>query len=230
MRVKLLASLLLVGALVCTGMLTTVSESGTKTKKPSEVGAAPAEPANRARQEQPADDDPYVTDGEKHPERIPDHVAYSLLFRMIANRKTDEEKGRIRAYLAEAGLGKSGCPTCPKMQPQDASRGTDADADALIAAAEEYHRRVGVLDRRAKELKQRGKAEAIPNVKGQLTALQRQKEVLVIGIVNSLSARLSANGLEKVRQHVNERVKRKVKIRTEPGRPDQPNPGGGSAT
>ncbi len=231
MKVKLLAVLLLAAVIGFIGMTTARSESSAKVKKPSEKAAnALLAPDNKVQPVQPVDDDPYVIDGAKHPELIPDHVAYSLLFRLIANRKTDEEKGRIRAYIGEMGLGRPQCKTCPKVLAQDSGRGTDADVDALIAAAEEYNQRVSVLDRQAKELKERGKAMSIPNVKGQLTALQKQKEALVTQIVNSLPSRLSAHGLEKVHRHINNRVKQKVKIRSAPDRRNQVNPDGSNAT
>lgn len=73
-----------------------------------------------------------IIDGAVHPELISDRVAYSLMFRLIANRRTPEEKGRIRAYLRHIGLG-------------------DADIDGLIAAAEEFHQGVNPLDGQAKQ-------------------------------------------------------------------------------
>src|SRR5215216_4930848 len=49
-----------------------------------------------------------VIDGAITPEKIPDHEAYIILFRLIARRETDEEKSRIRSYLKQA----LGCSKC----------------------------------------------------------------------------------------------------------------------
>ena len=40
---------------------------------------------------------PTIIEVATHPELIPDRAAYSVLFRLIANRRTPEEKSRIRA-------------------------------------------------------------------------------------------------------------------------------------
>lgn len=53
----------------------------------------------------PLDDPPGTINGAINPELVPDRIAYTLLFRLISNRQTDEEKGRIRAYTCRGGLG-----------------------------------------------------------------------------------------------------------------------------
>jgi hypothetical protein len=49
-----------------------------------------------------------IIDGQLNPEKIPDHEAYSILFRLIARRETEAEKQRIRFYLRQA----LGCNDC----------------------------------------------------------------------------------------------------------------------
>lgn len=138
-------------------------------------------------------------DGAKNPEKIPDHVAYALLFDLIAGRETEAERNRIRAYLRQTGLG-------------------DSDANAMIAAAEEYQRRETVLAQQADRIKSRTHPNHQPltiEEKSQLKQLQNQHRALVQGMVASLHYRLSTDGLSKVRQHVSERVKRKTKMSAE---------------
>lgn len=142
---------------------------------------------------------PGVIDGSKNPEKIPDHVAYALLFDLIAGRETEAERNRIRAYLRQTGLG-------------------DSDANAMIAAAEEYQRRETVLAQQADRIKSRTHPNHQPltiEEKSQLKQLQNQHRTLVQGMVASLHYRLSTDGLSKVRQHVSERVKRKTKMSAE---------------
>lgn len=144
-------------------------------------------------------------DGAKNPEKIPNHVAYSLLFRLIGGRQTVEEKERARSYVRQMGLG-------------------GADIDAFIAASEEFHRQINVLDNQAAAIKDRhffrdGVDHYHPNgstatveERAQLRQMQTQKEIIVTRIAASLKQRLSADGSAKVRQHVNERMKRKIKL------------------
>lgn len=91
----------------------------------------------------------------------------------------------------------------------------DADSNVLIAAAEEYRQRVGVLDGQARVILMRYHPAHPPlsiEDKNQLKQLDRQRESIVNDVVASLPHRLSTDGLVKVRQHINERVKRKTKI------------------
>jgi len=133
-----------------------------------------------------------IIDGATHPELIPDRTAYSVLFRLIANRRTPEERSRIRAYIRQIGF-------------------TDVDVDALIALANEFHERVSPLDAEAKQIKSGNRGIATPELRTQLLQLQRQKEAIVDHLVVSLPDRLSPDGVNQLRQHVTGRVKRRLK-------------------
>ena len=134
-------------------------------------------------------DSPGTINGATNPELIPDHIAYSLLFRFLCGRRTETEKDFARSYIAHMRLG---------------------NAERLLAVADEYGRRIGALDQQAKEIKKTyGHG---PNSKAQLRALQEQKVATVIEICNSLASHLGPRAAERVRQHVNEHIKRKVKI------------------
>jgi acetylornithine deacetylase/succinyl-diaminopimelate desuccinylase-like protein len=156
-------------------------------------------------------------DGAQNPELIPDGAAYSILFRLISNRQSDVEKERIRAYIRQMGLGDQACPTCP----YSAGAG-DADIDALIAIADQFQHRIGTLDMQVKEIKDHNWPNPSAEIMVHLTKLQQQKEVVVAELVASLQMRLSPAGSEKVRRHINESVKRKIKITPGPTTP----PGG----
>jgi len=146
-----------------------------------------------------------MIDGAMNPELIPDHIAYSMLFRLIAGRETEGEKTRIRSYIRQMGL-------------------EGADVDTLITAAEEFNQRVSVLDNQAAVIKNRHffvNAEGKPQPRGtvptseehaQLDQLRRQKELVVIEIVTSLQSRLSPEGVARARQHVSGRMKRGIRM------------------
>lgn len=163
-------------------------------------------------------DPPGMIDGAKNPEKIPDQVAYSALFRFIAAHQTPEEKNSIRAYIRQIGIGKQACKNCPS------TGAGNADIDALITAAEDFQQRIGALDSQAAEIKDRhffkdsagefhpNGSIATPEERAQLKRLQRRKESIVNDIAASLSQRLSVEGTAKIHEHVNERIKRKIKI------------------
>jgi hypothetical protein len=158
-------------------------------------------------------------DGAEHPEMISDHIAYSVIFRMIADRHTDDEVRNIRAYIRQmVGLGKQkNCQGC-----RQTTGDGDADIDALIAAAEEFHQRVSVLDRQAEEIKDRTWPNPSPQTMAELTRLQTEQEALATEIAASLPGRLSVGGFARVRDHINGYVKQNIKLTrtqaTPPGR------------
>lgn len=145
----------------------------------------------------------------KNPETISDIVAFSLFFRFIAGNQDAEAKKRIRSYVKQIGLGK--CKACSIEANKD--RGTEQDLNALISAADEFQRRVSILDSQAVEIKSNNQPN--PQVTVQLKQLQIQKEAIVAEIVSSLPYKLTNTGLDKVRQHVNERVKKTSTLKAE---------------
>lgn len=148
-------------------------------------------------------------DGSVTPELIPDVVAYRMLFRVITNRQTETEKNIARDYLRHAGLGNQ------KRKVDDVNGSPDADIDALMKVAEEFNTRISVLDHQARRIKDRNWHKPGPpdsQTIAQLKQLHRQSETIVAEVVAFLPARLSSAGLLKLRQHINERVKRRIKI------------------
>ena len=140
-------------------------------------------------------------DGAVTPELIPDQVAYGLVFRLLADRHTDEEQRRARSYLRMV----FGCGDC-------GNRGHSASENhinAFLAVVQEFEQRVGVLDRRAQEIWQ---VNPSPEVLVELNALQQQKEAIVAELIASLPVRLGPNGATRLHQHITDRVKRKTKI------------------
>lgn len=153
-----------------------------------------------------------VIDGAVNPEMIPDHVAYSTLFALIAGRRTEAEAGRARAYVRQMGL-------------------KGADVEALVAAAEEFRQQAGVIDRHASQLRSRyfykaGDGNYYRNG-SPVTAedrerwgqLRGQREVITADTAASLRRRLSGAGWAAVRRHVVGHMKRGIRM-TEPGEPD----------
>jgi hypothetical protein len=144
--------------------------------------------------------------GADNPQLIPDHSAYIVLFRLIANRQTEEEKRRIRAYIRQAGLGKQSCEKYP-------STGIgDADIDGLIAAAEEFQRRVGVLDLQAKEIRNNNRNSPSTETVSRLKQLQEQKEKITDEIIASLGKYMSPEGVKQLQVHINSHVKAHMKF------------------
>ncbi len=117
----------------------------------------------------PQQQDPAGTvNGAEHPELIPDNAAYMMLFRLLSNRQSEVEKNSIRAYIRQMGLGKQWkCDDCPP------SVGVgDADIEALLATADEFNRRVSILDAQAAEIKNAMRSDPTPEAIAQLRQLQ----------------------------------------------------------
>ncbi|HKS29388.1 MAG TPA: hypothetical protein VJS44_16275 [Pyrinomonadaceae bacterium] len=104
------------------------------------------------------------------------------------------------------GLGR---PCCN----QALSLGTEeADIDALIAAAEEFHRRISVFDSQAKEIRNKVNGSFSEETKRQLKQLQKQKEQIVDEIAASLQRQVSKTGVERIKSHIRTRVKPQIKF------------------
>lgn len=149
---------------------------------------------NSSLQSQSQADPPNTIDGNVNLELIPDHIAYIMVFRSIATpQNTDLEKRRSRAWAKSIGF-------------------NDAVIDKLLAVANEFHTRVSVLDNQVKEIKDRSWPNPSTQVMEQLADLQGQKEAIVAEIITSLPTQLGTEDTKKLRQHVNNHVKRKVKL------------------
>ncbi len=172
--------LMLTASFVITGM--TVGKSKTK------------HVAGSFQQKAAKPDPPGTIVGATNPELIPDHVAYTLVFRTLATRQgTEFEKNRSRAWAKKISL-------------------DDTTADKLIEAANEFNARVSILDQQANEIKNRTWPNPDAAVMGQLTALQARKEALVAEIAASLPSRLGQTAAANLRQHITGSLKRKMKI------------------
>ncbi len=135
--------------------------------------------------------------GSKQPELIPDNIAYLMFFRLIANRQSDKEKMSIQSYLKQAGITEK------------------SDIEALLVLAESFHQKVSVIDQQTSAIKRRYYPNR-PNLTDQekelLNQLVKQREIIVTEIVTSLPSRLSSSALARLRTHINERVKRNMKL------------------
>jgi acetylornithine deacetylase/succinyl-diaminopimelate desuccinylase-like protein len=204
MRVKFFAFLLLAIAAVLIAV-STATTRGTAEKGQRDT-SPPAAPGITVGQ---VTNPPGTIDGAVHPEMIPDRSAYLMLFRLVANRRSEAEQHSIRSYLRSvAGLGRA-----EANRPFD---NTDADIEAVIAAAEEFNERVTVLDGKAAEIKDRTWPNPAPGDLEQLSGLQRQKEALIDEMSLSLLRRLSPGGAASLVRHINQYVKRRVKLTPEP--------------
>lgn len=205
MKVRILAVLLLAATSVGSfGYVTAI----TNNKSAGVTAKAPAGAPLSALQDAP--DEPGTIDGAKNPEQVSDQVSYSLLFRFLSNRKTEEEKNRARSYLRMV-FGCKECGTTPETPEQRAE--TEEKVNAFLAMAEEFEKRVGVLDQQARAAKELRKLNPTSAAKTQLLNLQKKKEALVNELVGSMSDRLGTKGANKVRQFMGDEFKQRVKIR-----------------
>lgn len=161
-------------------------------------------------QNAPAQDPPGVINGALNPELIPDHVAYSMLFRIIANRQEESAQRSIKSYVRQV----LGCDDCNGGKGGDRSRRQvdDPDVDVFIETAEEHHKKVSVLDDEAAKIKARSWPDPAPEVMAKLADLQMKNEALSAHLGTVLLSRLSAKGRAKLQHYIAERVKPGIKI------------------
>lgn len=140
---------------------------------------------------------PTVIDGAQTPELIPDRVAYSLMFQLVSSPANEVEQRHLSAYIAEIGFE------------------SDADAKALVAAAAEYKRRVGAVDSAVNAIKAEGRGASgrPPEVRDRLLKLRAERDSITDDVVSSLPNVMSREGLSKLRSFIDERVKKKTKLR-----------------
>jgi len=176
---------------------------------PISVGSGKSKNLKTAKKQIPQEkrvkeDPPGTIQGKDNPALIPDNVAYSMLFRIISGPRSDDDKKRIRAYIRQTMAGSQNCDDCPAFD--------NSDVDALLAVGDEFYQKVNVLDRQAKQIKDRNWPNPGSQVMVQLAQLQQQKETIVTELIQSLPDRLSVQGLRNLRQHISERMKRRMKM------------------
>jgi acetylornithine deacetylase/succinyl-diaminopimelate desuccinylase-like protein len=159
---------------------------------PSTTNKAEAVISNSQPQEtgDTSDDPPGTIDGAKNPELIPDDVAYSLFFRFLSDRQSEEEKNSMRAYVKQSAL-------------------NGVNVDALLAVGNEFKKKVAVVDAQAKALRDQNPNQ--PDERA-ANAFRKQYKAITMELTASLPARLGAKGAEKVWEHIVGRVKGRVKI------------------
>lgn len=155
--------------------------------------------------------DRHIIDGGVKPELIPDEVAYSLLFRVVSNAQSADARIRIRHYIRRLGLGNQAGNRC-SVEEGSSAETNDDDIDAFIAVADDFRRRVSVLDQQAIQIKRLKLAKMTDEMRMRLVRLQQQKEEIVAELVGILPRRLTSSGAENIRMHVNEGMKRRIRI------------------
>jgi hypothetical protein len=161
---------------------------------------------------------PGAIDGAKNPDLIPNNVAYSILFRLIGDRKTPEEKSRVKSYIRD--VLDIGCKSCHLLRengkitnaalPDRTAEQEEADIDAMIATIDEFSQEVALFDNQAKYIKNHRRDN--PQAAAQLTVLQAQKNALVEGKSVALINRLGLVSRGKLQSFVSEKLKPKIKI------------------
>ncbi|MFL6211665.1 MAG: hypothetical protein ACJ74W_22650 [Pyrinomonadaceae bacterium] len=169
--------------------LTTVRNSSDKAK-------AAIKDSNKTQQVFPKiskPDPPGTINGAERPELIPDETAYTLFFEMLSGRHTETEIISIQAYLKQSGF-------------------DEATSNILITLADELQEQIEGFDAQAKELRRKNWPNPSSSALTRLRVLQNQKETAVRNLISSLPLRLNSTALVAIRDHINKRVKPKVKI------------------
>lgn len=129
--------------------------------------------------------DRVLVDGARNPEKIPDETAWLMLFRSVADGPGVPGRDVRAAFLSSAGF-------------------SDVEANVVINAANEAMARIRSMEGPI--------LSAYPTASAKVEALRGQRDAILRDVVGTLLQRLSAEGAEKFRAHINARVKRGVRI------------------
>ena len=189
MKVRVFALLLTTTAIVASIVATAISTrtAATVSMTPTNETAERVVNSRNSAERLP----PGSIDGSVNPESIPDEIAYSLLFRLLAQRDTKEENAKIRSYIKLMNV---------------------TDAKGLLSVVDEFERRVGKLDRQAEKIHEKRGPNLDSQALARLNALEQQKNEIIADIVQTLPGRIDVDNLDNLRTHIKERVKRNVKM------------------
>ena len=136
---------------------------------------------------------PLLADGANNPAAIPDRIAYEILFNSIttAPQASEAERKIAQGLAKKTGL-------------------DDAKTELLRQISNDFKSRISAFDRQAMELKDRHWPKPSVAVMNQLDALQKQKEAVLDGMINSLPGRLGAEDAQKLSLRIEE-IKKKVR-------------------
>ena len=157
------------------------------------VGKSKSHDHSHAQQKAVGQLPPLLADGANNPAAIPDRIAYEILFNSTATTpQTSEAERKVAQGLAK----KTGLD--------------DAKAELLRQISNDFKSRISAFDRQALELKDRHWPKPSAAVMNQLDALQKQKEAVLDGMINSLPGRLGTEDAQKLSQRIEE-IKKKVR-------------------
>jgi hypothetical protein len=206
MRSRLFLGLIIVTLVTATALTSVVSRITNGSAVTHSVVLNP--PASRPDAGQKQDPDEIV-DGAKNPEKIPDRLAYTLLLRFLANRKTALEKNAARSYLRLI----FGCSTCPGASSTKAERmASEANIEKFLAIARDFEAQVQPLDDEARQTRGTGPQYLSETSRAKLKQLQANKEEMVSRLIATFHSRLGQEAAGKLHEFVTQKFKRKVKI------------------
>jgi hypothetical protein len=139
-------------------------------------------------------------DGAVHPELIPDDVAYSLFLNFLAGHQSPEQKNSMKAYF--------------KYHPQL----NGIDIDALMRVAEEFRAGNNALDDDERALANAG-SQRSSAADARMALIKQRRLSLVNETIAALPNRIGKDSAERVKSHVMDYVKRRVKIGPPPPMP-----------
>lgn len=140
--------------------------------------------------------DPAGTvDGSVTPSAIPNHIAYEMFFNSLIPPKElgINAEGAVRAKLQQIGL-------------------SDSDQGALRFLAGEFKTRLNSLDNQVNAMRAENLQATSPATLARLGELQKQKQAMVEEMMGSIGQKISADGNAKIAQHIDDYVKRRIKI------------------
>lgn len=161
---------------------------------------------------------PVVIDGSVTPEKVPDQVAFKLVFRLVSSLLERGEEKSARAYINMLGLGR-GCASCPggnsEAEPDSdcsdggARQGRSPEVEVMLGVVRDYQKQMYVLDGKAQAIE---RGDAGRRAAG-FAALNRERGEMIRQRVASLQSQLAPDAFSRLKRQIDEHVKPRVKMR-----------------
>lgn len=126
-----------------------------------------------------------IIDGAKNPEQIPDEVAWLLLFKTVADAPSAPEYEVRAALLRRSGL-------------------SDLEISNVVQAANDAMSRISAMESDIQK--------SSLSMDQKTASLRARRDVILRDVVRELALSMSPEPAEKFRRHVNEHVKRRIRI------------------
>lgn len=163
-----------------------------------------------------SDQAPVLTAMAVASEEIPDDVAYSMLFRLLADTPSRPDELQTRAYMRFMGLGRV-CQTCgSRSKARTEVSGDDRELELFASFLKEVHASLERVDVEARGLMGEraafGSSDVAPLTALRLAELKRQRTQHVRDAREAITGRIGSDAASRIHTFVATRMKPRMHV------------------